>query len=172
MTKANSILKIAATCAGTLVVAGGIVFTSVAVGRANASALTDEAATEETAKAFVDVEIPEGRYFLNGNADSEYWINVTPDTIDVCGPDIEGEVYNALKAENPDESDDTLRRTASNYVQEYLEPNPYRAVILDGCDTVNVAIKWEEEDGLISGYGFEYSDNVISWMTGDFVLAD
>lgn len=154
---------------GAALAAVGIVCVSVAVSNLNSSAL--DTVDDMSYQAFKDVEIPQGRYMFNGDSDSEYWIDVTPETITVCGPDIEGEVYKNFKEETPDQSEEILRETAKNSVQEFLQPNEYRSVQADGVDFVNVFVDWVEEDGLISGYGFWYEDDVINWgIMGDFVL--
>lgn len=174
MTKSTNILKIAASCAGTVVVAAGIIGVSIAVSRANASTMTAD--TEETEAAFQDVAIPEGRYFFNGDSESEYWIDVGDGVINLNGPDIEGEAYKTLKEQEPYMDDDQLHNCARNSVEEYLHPNEYRAVKLDGVDNVvAVMIDWNVVDGLIGGYGYDYyeSSKSINWaMMGDFYLAE
>ncbi len=172
MTISAKFVKITAACVGAAAVAAGIVGISVTVSRANSSALTDNAADDSA--AFFDVAIPEGRYYFNGDTASEYWIDVSDDIINLCGPDIEGELYETMKEDGISETEEVVREAAHNSVEQYLQPNEYRAVKLNGMDDIAVFIEWGEDDGCISGYGYTYTeDNTLNWSgMGDFILAE
>lgn len=162
--------KIALACVGALAVTGGIVGVSLAVSSANSAALeNNEDKIEEL--SFHDVAIPEGRYYLDGDAESEYWIDVDDNIINVSGPDLEGLCYDWLNDEYSDDEEESHRNAARNSVKDYLHPNEYRAVMMNGVDSICVFINWDECDGYIAGNGFSYNDNTINLaFAGDFVL--
>ncbi len=178
MTKSTNIFKAAVSCVGALVVVGGIIAASVAVSRANAAVLTDETAgtAEATAEAeplFWDVDIPVGRYYRDGDVNSEYWVDVTEDkVIEMVGPDIVGEVFNYFKEDMPNETDEQLMNVARNSAEPFLKPNEYRSVQTFGDDTVHVLINWSVDDGCIGGFGYVYPEENTIEMTfmGKFIL--
>ena len=180
MTKTKNIFKIAASCAGALVVAGGIIAASVAVSRANAAVLTDETvgtaeATAEETAAFCDIDIPAGRYYRDGDVDSEYWIDVTEDKqLELVGPDIEGEMFKHFKEDMPEESDEAIQEIVDASIEPFLEPKDFRAVQVYGLDQANILIDWVQEGNGISGYGYEYpaENTIYAEFFGTFTLVE
>lgn len=122
-------------------------------------------------------ELTYGKYYLDGNADSGLWLELTENTIELCGDDLKKSFAEAVKKHGGIEGDEAESQI-NELMNEYCSANPYVVTrSIAGMDS-GILINWsvvDEEQHRYTGTGYSYDINsktINLGLFGDFALVN
>lgn len=164
--------------AAVLGVGGGI--TAVMLNRSNTAV-----ADAEDFNTPADIEVKSGKYYLNGDKNSDLWIEVNHDFLILKGTDVDKSVKDAVvknyeETSDPTPTDEEIKSEVEECKTLYCTEKLY-AIKAVGLDSIPYSIKVSRDNSVTdrnelmktnAGFPYNGKDTINLGLFGDFILVE
>lgn len=151
-----------------------VIITAIIVGVVMACSEHSSANAQEESAQRIDVEIPVGRYYPDGNSSSALYIEILEgQKFQIVSPDLQGLLREYVGEFFPSDDTEGLEEAVEHTMNDYAGIRDYRAVHFPALNQTVICVRWSEDEDGFSGHGFTYTqDNAIEWSVVEqtFVL--